>query len=66
MPKFIECLVKSKIKNEKFNNSTFKSFVLIMLLCGVVGLAHSRNQFNKGEKDDSKIKFSSLFSSLWE
>ena len=55
MPKFIEVVFK-KIVNERIVNSKPIKVVLIALLCGILGLAHSRNHFSKEKEEDKEDK----------
>ena len=48
-------------------DSWLRSVIQVFLFCGLVGIAHSRGHYKK-EKDSKQddVKFTSVFSPLWE
>ena len=71
MPKALEILRKYLLKNKMIPKLKGTEWLLILLVCGFIGLAHSRGHFQKPKsvastQDPKSVVFTSPFSWLWD
>ncbi len=53
VPKALECFFNVLFRGYKFHKSNLTSFLLVLTMCGIVGLAHSRGHYNRVADDET-------------
>ncbi len=74
VPKAVDAWARLLFKVDWIHNSKAKSFIIVMLMCGFIGIAHSRGHYERrkkdalkeiSESDDYRLQFDSFLYPLW-